>query len=306
MQLAPTEPMGCHSTVRPSAWAIRGGVLPLETPLIMGIVNATPDSFSDGGEHLDPDVAIAAGLQMVKDGATIIDVGGESTRPGAASVSAGVEIERVVPIVEALSGEGVVVSIDTSKAVVASASIDAGASIVNDVTAFGDPAMSGVCAESGVGVVLMHMAGSPRTMQNDPVYGDVVRDIARFLTRRASEAEAAGIDPASISIDPGIGFGKTVEHNIALMRHLDTFVATGYPVTLGTSRKRFLEEILRPIRPTVPPRDRDPATAATVAIAVSRGVQIIRVHNVPFAADVALTANAMVTVEDHEQEDDRT
>ncbi len=266
----------------------------------MGIVNATPDSFSDGGDRLDPDVAIAAGLEMVQDGAAIVDVGGESTRPGATPVSVEDEIARVVPIVEALSVAGVVVSIDTSKPAVASACIGVGASIVNDVTALGDPAMAGVCADSGVGVVLMHMAGSPRTMQDNPVYDDVVADVATFLQGRASMAEAAGIDPASISIDPGIGFGKTVGHNIELMRNLGTFVEMGYPVTVGTSRKRFLGEILRPIRATTPPRDRDAATAATVALAVSRGVQVIRVHNVRLVADVALTANAMVTVEDHE------
>ncbi|MCL1599158.1 MAG: dihydropteroate synthase [Actinomycetia bacterium] len=271
----------------------------------MGIVNATPDSFSDGGDRFDPDLAIAAGLQMVQDGATIVDVGGESTRPGAATVPAEEEIARVVPIVEALSGAGVVVSVDTSKAAVASACIAVGASIVNDVTALGDPAMASVCAESGVGVVLMHMAGSPGTMQDDPVYSDVVVDVAAFLQGRASGAEAAGIEPGSISIDPGIGFGKTVWHNIELMRNLGTFVEMGYPVTLGTSRKRFLEEILRPIRGSTPPRDRDGATAATVALAVSRGVQVIRVHNVRLAVDVGLTANAMVTAEDHDQEDNR-
>ncbi len=271
----------------------------------MGIVNATPDSFSDGGDRLDPDLAIAAGLQMVQDGAAIVDVGGESTRPGATAVSAEAEIARVVPIVEALSAEGAVVSVDTSKAAVASACIAVGASIVNDVTALGDPAMAAVCAESGVGVVLMHMAGSPRTMQNDPIYADVVADVASFLEQRASLAVAAGIDPASISIDPGIGFGKTVGHNIELMRNLGTFVAMGYPVTVGTSRKRFLEEILRPFRETTPPKDRDHATGATVALAVSRGVQVIRVHNVPLAVDIGLTANAMVTTEDHDQEDNR-
>lgn len=271
----------------------------------MGIVNATPDSFSDGGELLDPDTAIAAGLQMVRDGASIVDVGGESTRPGAAAVSDDVEIARVVPIVAGLVAGGVTVSIDTSKAVVASACIEVGASIVNDVTAFGDPAMPGVCAESGVGVILMHMLDSPRTMQCHPAYDDVVRDVSDFLSLSATRAEDAGVDPSSISIDPGIGFGKTVDHNIALMRHLRVFVAMGYPVALGTSRKQFLEAILGTVRTTTPPRDRDYATAATVALAVNQGVQIIRVHNVRLAADVALTANAMVTVEDHEQENDR-
>ncbi len=271
----------------------------------MGIVNATPDSFSDGGDRLDPDTAIAAGIQMVQNGASIVDVGGESTRPGAVAVSPETEIARVLPVVEALAGQGVVVSIDTSKASVALACIEAGASIVNDVTAFGDPDMPGVCAESGVGVVLMHMLGSPGTMQRDPTYDDVVMDVARFLAERVDRAETADIDPASISIDPGIGFGKTVAHNIELMRSLRVFVATGYPVSLGTSRKRFLEAILKPVRDSTPPLERDHATAATIALAVSQGVQIFRVHNVVSAVDVALAANAMVTAEDHDQEDNR-
>jgi dihydropteroate synthase len=271
----------------------------------MGIVNATPDSFSDGGEYRDPDDAIAAGVQMIEDGASIVDVGGESTRPGAGAVPVDVETARVVPVVTGLVDEGVTVSIDTSKASVAAACIEAGASIVNDVTALSDPAMSEVCAESGVGVVLMHMPGSPRTMQRLAVYDDVARDVSGFLARRVSLAQDAGIDPSSISIDPGIGFGKTLEHNLALMRQLSVFVAMGYPVTLGTSRKRFLEAILDPVRGGTSPVDRDYATAATVALAVSQGVQILRVHNVRLAADVAHTANAMVTVEDHEQEINR-
>jgi dihydropteroate synthase len=268
-------------------------------------VNATPDSFSDGGELLDPDRAITAGLQMGADGASIVDVGGESTRPGAVAVPQDIEIARVVPVVEGLAAEGMTVSIDTSKATVAAACIEAGASIVNDVTAFGDPAMPAVCVESGVGVILMHMLGSPRTMQSDPTYGDVVLDISDFLAERATRAEDAGVDPGSISIDPGIGFGKTVEHNIALMQHLGVFVAMGYPVTLGSSRKRFLEVILGASRTKTLPIDRDYATAATVALAVNQGVQIIRTHNVRLAADVALTADAMVTVEDHDQEINR-
>ncbi len=271
----------------------------------MGIVNTTPDSFSDGGDRLDPDAAIAAGLAMVADGAAIVDVGGESTRPGAAPVDTATEIERVLPVVAGLAAEGVVVSIDTSKADVASACIEAGAVIVNDVTALGDPEMPAVCAASGVGVVLMHMLGSPRTMQHDPVYDDVVAEVHDFLVRRAGVAEAAGIDPASISIDPGIGFGKTFAHNLELMAGLGVLADTGYPVTLGVSRKRFLGTILEPVRGDTTPKERDAATAAAVALGVERGARIHRVHNVALAADVALTVNAMVTVEDHEQENDR-
>jgi len=272
----------------------------------MGILNTTPDSFSDGGEHLDPDTAIAIGMKMVRDGARIVDVGGESTRPGGAAVPADLEIDRVVPVVEGLAAEGVTVSVDTSKAEVAARCIEAGAAIVNDVTAFADPAMAAVCADGGVGVVLMHMLGTPRTMQSNPTYDDVVGEVAAFLDQRATRAVAAGVDGSAISVDPGIGFGKTFSHNIELMSHLHRFVALGYPVTVGASRKQFLGSILEPVRRATVPQERDGATAATVALAVAQGVSILRVHNVRTAVDVALTANAMVPTEEHEQEIDRT
>lgn len=272
----------------------------------MGIINTTPDSFSDGGEHLDPDTAIAVGLQMVRDGARIIDVGGESTRPDASAVAADVEIARVLPVVETLTAEGLVVSIDTSKAEVAARCIEAGAVIVNDVTAFTDPDMAGVCADSGVGVVLMHMVGTPRSMQENPTYADVVSDVAAFLDERADFAVAAGIDASAISLDPGIGFGKTSGHNIELMTHLGRLVALGYPVTVGASRKTFLGSILEPVRGETLAQDRDGATAATVALSVAQGVSVLRVHNVRFAVDVALAADAMVPLEGYDQENHRT
>ncbi|GMQ98387.1 MAG: dihydropteroate synthase [Acidimicrobiia bacterium] len=272
----------------------------------MGILNVTPDSFSDGGTYRDPDSAIAAGLAMIGDGAEIVDVGGESTRPGAQGVSVPEELERVLPVVEGLTDAGTTVSIDTSKAEVARRCIAAGAHIVNDVTAFSDPDMAGVCAESGVGVVLMHMLGSPRTMQNNPTYDDVGSQIAGFLASRAGVAIESGVDAASIAVDPGFGFGKTVAHNLELMSRLDEIVALGYPVVVGTSRKRFLGSVLAGVRGDTTPSQRDDATLATVALAVDKGATIFRVHNVRSVADVALTADAIVTVEGYDQETDRT
>ncbi len=285
---------------------IRGTRLSFEIPVVMGIINTTPDSFSDGGKHRDPEVAISAGLQMVRDGARILDVGGESTRPDASTVPSDVEIARVLPVVEALAAEGAVVSIDTSKAEVAASCIEAGAAIVNDVTAFSDPDMAAVCAEAGVGVVLMHMLGTPRSMQTDPTYADVVSDVAAFLSQRANAAVAAGVDASAIALDPGIGFGKTVSHDIELMTHVSTFGSLGYPVVIGASRKKFLGSILEPVRGATLARERDGATAATVALAVAQGASILRVHNVRLAVDVAVVANAMVPVEGYEQENHRT
>jgi len=274
--------------------------------VVVGILNVTPDSFSDGGTYLDPDSAIAAGLAMIGDGAEIVDVGGESTRPGARGVSAHEELERVLPVVEGLSDAGITVSIDTSKAEVAQRCISAGADIVNDVTAFSDPDMAGVCAASGVGVVLMHMLGSPRTMQDNPTYDDVASQVASFLESRAGAAIDSGVDPASIALDPGFGFGKTVAHNLELMSRLDEIVALGHPVVVGTSRKRFLGSVLADVRGDTTPRQRDAATLATTALAVHKGAAIFRVHNVRPVVDVALTADAIVSVEGYEQEIDRT
>jgi dihydropteroate synthase len=272
----------------------------------MGIVNVTPDSFSDGGDHLDPAGAIAAGLAMVADGAALVDVGGESTRPGSAPVSVDEELERVLPVVTGLVDGGAIVSIDTAKAAVASSCVAAGAHVVNDVSAFSDPAMAGVCADGEVGVIVMHMLGTPTTMQHDPTYRDVVFEVGTFLDERADVAIASGIRAGAIAIDPGIGFGKTFAHNLELMRHLRAFTNRPYPVVLGASRKRFLGTILEESRGVTVAKERDGATAATVALGVAAGVSVLRVHNVRLGADVAAAANAIVPEEAHEQEINRT
>mgnify|MGYP001620110335 FL=1 len=249
-------------------------------PLVMGILNVTPDSFSDGGRYAAADAAVRAGERMVEEGADIIDVGGESTRPGAPEVSAEEEIRRVVPVVEALASRlPVPVSIDTSKAVVAKAALSAGAAIVNDVTALaGDPGMGDVAARAGVPVVLMHMRGTPRTMQADPenlAYGDVVADVRAQLSDRLSRAQHAGIDPALTIVDPGIGFAKTAQQNLALIARLGELASLGRPILVGPSRKSFIGHVL-----DLPVSERLEGTASAVAIAVMNGAHIVRVHDV--------------------------
>ena len=243
----------------------------------MGVVNVTPDSFSDGGAFLDPDAAVAHGLQLVSDGADLLDVGGESTRPGSDPVPLEVELERVVPVIERLAHEtDVPISIDTVKAAVAERAIRAGAGFVNDVSALRhDPAMAAVVAEAGVPVCLMHMLGEPKTMQRDPRYGDVVSEVGAFLTERVGFARSRGIAPDLICVDPGIGFGKTAEHNLTLLRHLDRIVALGPPVLIGVSRKSFLGALTGD-----PEADRDVATVAANLDAVRRGAWMLRVHAV--------------------------
>lgn len=280
--------------IRP-AWTIRDRVLsPDDHTLIMGIVNVTPDSFSDGGRYAAVEAAVAHGLSMWNQGADVVDVGGESTRPGAEPVSAIEEMSRVVPIVRDLADEGVVVSVDTMKAEVASAAVGAGAHIINDVSALTDPEMADVCAATGAGVVLMHMQGEPRTMQDDPHYDDVVPEVASFLENRADHAVRAGIARSRICVDPGIGFGKTFDHNLDLLNGVDRLGAIGYPVLIGTSRKGFLGAILQDADYPASADQRDPATAATVALAVVGGASVVRVHNVGHALQAARTADAMV------------
>jgi dihydropteroate synthase len=262
--------------------------------MVMGILNTTPDSFSDGGAHVEPDAATAAGRSMWETGAGIIDVGGESTRPGSEPIPLGEELDRVLPVVAALAAEGIPVSIDTSKPAVARAAIEAGALVVNDVTGLTNQAMVDVVASTGVGVVIMHMLGTPRTMQDDPTYDDVVDDVSRFLLDRADFAEQRGVDHASIVIDPGIGFGKTLRHNLDLLAATDRMARLGYPLLIGTSRKGFLGELLTPVRGKVPPGQRDMATLGTVALAVAKGARIVRVHNVAAAVEVATTVDAIV------------
>lgn len=272
----------------------------------MGILNVTPDSFSDGGLHIDVDRAIAAGVAMRDAGAAIVDVGGESTRPSATGVDADTELARVIPVVSGLASEGVVVSIDTYKPAVAEASVEAGASIVNDVTGLSAPRMRSVCAEAAVGVVIMHMQGNPKTMQDNPTYDDVVVEVGRFLTTQAVEAIEDGIGLESIAIDPGIGFGKSLHHNLELMRHLDALTHFGYPVLVGPSRKGFLGALLEPSRGATSALERDAATAGAIAAAVMNGANIVRTHNVRFGVDVALVAKAMVPRRHDDQEINRT
>jgi dihydropteroate synthase len=246
----------------------------------MGVVNVTPDSFSDGGRYLDHEAAIARGLEIVAEGADVIDVGGESTRPGAEEVPAEEELRRVLPVVEALASR-VRVSIDTRKAVVAEAAIAAGATLVNDVSA----SLHDVAAAAGpeVGFVAMHMLGDPKTMQANPTYADVVGEVRDFLVARADAAVAAGVE--EVWIDPGIGFGKTTAHNLSLLRRLDVLVATGFPVVIGTSRKRFLGALLadadrpRPPEP-VPADDRVEGSVTSAVWAMVQGVRMVRVHDV--------------------------
>ncbi|GIU92113.1 MAG: dihydropteroate synthase [Acidimicrobiia bacterium] len=271
-------------------WRIRTGSLSLDETVLMGIVNVTPDSFSDGGSFLDPDQAVAHARRLVDEGAHLVDVGGESTRPGAEPVPEAEELRRVIPVVRELAASGVRVSIDTRKPKVAEAALEAGAVVINDVSGLTDPAMRRLAAESGAGVVVMHMKGDPRTMQSQAVYTDVVAEVADFLRRRAEEAVAEGVHPEAVCVDPGIGFGKTTEHNLLLLRDLPAIVALGYPVLVGTSRKSFLGAITGRENPA----DRDLATAVTVALAVERGAHAVRVHDVAAAREAAAVAAAIV------------
>lgn len=257
----------------------------------MGVVNVTPDSFSDGGLWLDHDAAVAHGLELAGQGAGILDVGGESTRPGAHPVDEAEELRRVEPVVTRIHEQApeAVISIDTMKAGVAQAAIDAGATYVNDVTALqGDPAMAEVVARAGCDVCLMHMLGTPRTMQDDPRYEDVVEEVAWFLRDRAQVALDAGISAERIQLDPGIGFGKTVEHNLELLRRLDEIVAIGYPVVVGLSRKRFLGEITG----REAPADRVAASVAGALLAWQGGASVVRVHDVAETVDALKVATA--------------
>ncbi len=260
----------------PPYWQCRDRRLDLHSVAVMGVVNVTPDSFSDGGKFMDPEHATAHGFDLIAEGADILDIGGESTRPGAEPVSADEELRRVLPVVERLRQTGVLLSIDTAKAAVARAALEAGAHIVNDVTALrGDPEMADVVADFSAGVVLMHMQGTPRTMQANPTYKDVVSEIREFFSERRRAAHAAGIADECIVFDPGIGFGKTVEHNLAILRRLGEFLLLGRPVLAGPSRKSFIGKVL-----DVPVDDRLEGTAAAVAVAVWNGAAIVRVHDV--------------------------
>ena len=259
--------------------------------LVMGVLNVTPDSFSDGGEFFDTDKAIEHGLQMAADGASIIDVGAESTRPGSKPVSVDEQIRRAIPVIEAICARvDVPISIDTFRSEVALAALDAGAAMINDITAaLGDKRMGELAARQQVPVVLMHMQGEPSTMQVEPEYDDVVGEVLGFLLDRAKRAEEFGIDKSKIFIDPGIGFGKRLEHNVLILRNISKFVQTGYRVVVGTSRKSFLGKITGKENP----RERIFGTAATVALCAAAGVSIVRVHDVAEMVNVVKVANKL-------------
>jgi dihydropteroate synthase len=268
----------------PTAGALRFAGFDLRRPLVMGIVNVTPDSFYDGGYHPDPESAIAHGRRLMEEGADILDIGGESTRPGAAAPDTDAEIARVVPVIEALSKAGAVISVDTRRAAVMRATIAAGARIVNDITALtGDADSVSVVAETGASTVLMHMQGEPATMQKDPQYKDAPAEIEAYLAERVAVCGAAGIPLDRIAVDPGIGFGKRPQHNLQLIAQLDRFHRLGVAVLIGVSRKSFIGMLSRGEKAS----DRLPGSLAGALAAVERGAQIIRVH------DVAATVQAL-------------
>jgi dihydropteroate synthase len=267
---------------------------PAPLPLVMGIVNVTPDSFSDAGRHLDPDAAVEHGRRLVEEGAAIVDVGGESTRPGAEPVPTAVELERTIPVVERLAAgrdtgpAGVRVSIDTTKAEVAAAALGIGARIVNDVSAFRfEPEIAGLVAGAGATCLLMHMQGDPRTMQEDPRYDDVVSEVKAFLEERLAFAVGEGVPEEHVWLDPGIGFGKTIDHNLELLARLDELVALGRPLVIGTSRKSFLGKLTgRAVD------ERLAGTVATNVLALVKGAAVFRVHDVAPVLDALTVAQA--------------
>ena len=265
---------------------LRQGDLSLHRVALMGILNVTPDSFSDGGLWQEPDRAVARGVEMVAEGAAIVDVGGESTRPGADAVDEREELDRVIPVIEGLVRRvEVPISIDTRKPSVAERALGAGAALVNDTSGEESRDMDEVVASAGAGVVVMHSRGSPASMTSLTGYDDVVSDVARFLQRRTRELETAGVDPQSIVVDPGFGFAKTPEQNLELLRRLDEIVALGYPVLVGTSRKSFIGRVLG-----VAEHQRVEGTAATVVWAIAKGARLLRVHDVaPIARAVKMT-----------------
>ena len=277
--------------------------LDLSTPCVMGVINLTPDSFSDGGrymrrgrggEEVDLGAVLAGAQAMLEAGAKILDVGGESTRPGASAVTCAEELKRVMPVVEQLVELDTIVSVDTGKAEVAQAAVSAGVGLINDVTALRDPGMLPVFAASGVGLCLMHMRGEPRTMQEGPVYQDVVAEVAAFLLQRSNQALAAGIAAERIVIDPGIGFGKTLEHNLALLSSLDELRALGFPVLVGISRKRSLGALTgRAVE------DRLAAGLGAAVVAAANGAAIIRTHDVAATVDALAVAQAIWDAQDN-------
>ncbi len=278
--------------------AMKLGSLRFNPPIVMGILNVTPDSFSDGGRFIGREAALRRVREMIAEGAQIIDVGGESTRPGAQAVSVAEELERVIPVIEAIRSESAIpVSIDTSKPEVMRAAVDAGASLVNDVRALREPGALAAVAELGVPVCLMHMRGEPRTMQQAPRYDDVVAEVLAFLEERIAACEAAGIPREDIILDPGFGFGKTLDHNLALFRALPRFAATGLPVLVGVSRKSMIGQVLE-----VPVEERLAGSLALASLAVWLGAAIVRSHDVRETVH-AVKMTAAVRGESPQQED---
>jgi dihydropteroate synthase len=277
------------------SWQIRDKRIDLsERALVMGILNVTPDSFSDGGRFLDRAAATRHALEMIEAGADIIDVGGESTRPGAQPVSAADEIDRVLPVIEALrrGAPAVLISVDTSKGDVARAALEAGADIINDITGLrGDPGMAGLAAQTGAGVVLMHMQGTPRDMQDSPAYHDVVGELRDFFSLRLEAALKAGINADSIILDPGIGFGKTLEHNLEILRRVGELAVLGHPIAIGLSRKSFIGKILQ----SEDPGDRLWPTVALSSLAREHGVLVHRVHDVRECAQAIRMTEAILS-----------
>jgi dihydropteroate synthase len=267
----------------PRVWSCGRFELTLDRPLVMGILNVTPDSFSDGGRFDDPAAAVSQALRLIEEGAAILDVGGESTRPGAEPVPVAAEIARVRPVVLRFAHEAVPVSVDTRHAEVAAACVEAGASIINDVSGFSAPEMIDVATRCDAGVVVMHMLGEPLTMQDDPHYDDVINEVGGYLIAQAAMLEASGVARERIAIDPGIGFGKTFEHNMELMRRLPELAELGYPLLLGTSRKRFVGAVTG----VEEPGERLGGSLASALYAAARGADVLRVH------DVAATVQAL-------------
>jgi dihydropteroate synthase len=262
-----------------------------ERTLVMGILNVTPDSFSDGGQFFGVRAAVDRGVEMVDQGADIVDVGGESTRPGSDAVEVEEELRRVIPVVERLVADvPVPISIDTRKPEVAAAALDVGATIVNDISGGRDPEMFDVVKRAGAGMILMHMRGEPKTMQEAPRYEDVVAEVTEYLRERIEAAEFAGLEPERLAIDPGIGFGKELQHNLELLRRVDALFALGRPVLVGPSRKRLIGTLLGEL----PPEDRVEGTAGAVAWLAARGVHLVRVHDVREIVRVVRVVDAIV------------
>jgi dihydropteroate synthase len=282
----------CETASSSPCLRARDRLLSLDRPLIMGVLNVTPDSFSDGGVYLDATAAIERALQMVEEGADLIDIGGESSRPGAEPIDEQEEQRRVLPVVEAVCERiSVPVSVDTTKASVARRALSAGASMINDISALRfDSRMAAVVADSGAAVVLMHMQGTPKTMQAAPYYDDVVHDVQTFFKERLQAARAAGISEERIVLDPGIGFGKRPEDNLVLLGHVETFTELGRPILVGVSRKGFIGQIL-----DQPLDQRLMGTAAACATAILRGARLIRVHDVRPMRDLVLMLDAIMT-----------